>query len=271
MERRSTKTTSLIEDIAYIEGSKQTRFSHATIKITPSSENASCLNRKDKNDGINQNEGIIGFKFVANSDCDLLDIKPAQKSEASAQQEHTTPIIKISIKEDAPLLSAQNLLEDSADANGAKEIALHMEDAVNIGNGREHDFAITYGSFGSRFYLDGYQCFASATNLGPQRVSAKAAEVRAEQAESSRIYDFYHSSHLPNPEEIANSSTQAQPDIWFAGPTICARDIKRVSCKSRNITAEYSCHSIAAAKANRTTLREHLFRTTTAKHGAEAK
>lgn len=232
MERRSTKTTSLIEDIAYIEGSKQTRFSHATIKITPSSENASCLNRKDKNDGINQNEGIIGFKFVANSDCDLLDIKPAQKSEASAQQEHTTPIIKISIKEDAPLLSAQNLLEDSADANGAKEIALHMEDAVNIGNGREHDFAITYGSFGSRFYLDGYQCFASATNLGPQRVSAKKAEASTSLEKSSRIYDFYYSSHLPNPEEIANSSTQAQPDIWFAGPTICARDIKRVSCKS---------------------------------------
>ena len=137
MERRSTKTTSLIEDIADIEGSKHTRFSHATIKITPSSENGSCLNRKDKN------EGIIGFKFVANSDCNLLDIKPAQKSEASAQQEHTTPIIKISIKEDAPLLSAQNLLEDIADANGAKEIVLHMEDALNISNGREHDFAIT--------------------------------------------------------------------------------------------------------------------------------
>ncbi|MDK8337163.1 sialidase family protein [Gardnerella vaginalis] len=232
MERRSTKTTSLIEDIAYIEGSKQTRFSHATIKITPSSENASCLNRKDKNEEKNQNEGIIGFKFVANSDCDLLDIKPAQKSEASAQQEHTTPIIKISIKEDAPLLSAQNLLEDSADANGAKEIALHMEDAVNISNGREHDFAITYGSFGSRFYLDGYQCFASATNLGPQRVSTKEAEASTSLEKSSRIYDFYYSSHLPNPEEIANSATQAQPDIWFAGPTICARDIKRVSCKS---------------------------------------
>ncbi|MFP1698515.1 exo-alpha-sialidase [Gardnerella vaginalis] len=238
MERRSTKTTSLIEDIADIEGSKHTRFSHATIKITPSSEikkyseNASSINRKDKNDEINQNEGIIGFKFVANADCDLLDIKPVQKSEASAQQEHTTPIIKISIKEDAPLLSAQNLLEDSADANGAKEIALHMEDAVNIGNGREHDFAITYGSFGSRFYLDGYQCFASATNLGPQRVSAKEVEASASLEESSRIYDFYYSSHLPNPEEIANSSTQAQPDIWFAGPTICARDIKRVSCKT---------------------------------------
>ncbi|MFU0563702.1 exo-alpha-sialidase [Gardnerella vaginalis] len=232
MERRSTKTTSLIEDIAYIEGSKQTRFSHATIKITPSSENASCLNRKDKNEEKNQNEGIIGFKFVANSDCDLLDIKPAQKSEASAQQEHTTPIIKISIKEDAPLLSAQNLLEDSDDANGAKEIALHMEDAVNIGNGRKHDFAITYGSFGSRFYLDGYQCFVSATNLGPQRVSTKEAEASTSLEKSSRIYDFYYSNHLPNPEEIANSSTQAQPDIWFAGPTICARDIKRVSCKS---------------------------------------
>ncbi|MES5088566.1 sialidase family protein [Gardnerella sp. Marseille-Q9181] len=232
MERRSTKTTSLIEDIADIEGSKHTRFSHATIKITPSSENASCLNRKDKNEGINQNEGIIGFKFVANADCDLLDIKPAQKSEASAQQEHTTPIIKISIKEDAPLLSAQNLLEDIADANGAKEIVLHMEDALNISNGREHDFAITYGSFGSRFYLDGYQCFASATNLGPQRVSAKAAEACAATKKSSQIYDFYYSSHLPNPGEIANSSTQAQPDIWFAGPTICARDIKRVSCKT---------------------------------------
>lgn len=238
MERRSTKTTSLIEDIADIEGSKHTRFSHATIKITPSSEikkyseNASSINRKDKNEGINQNEGIIRFKFVANADCDLLHIKPAEKSQATAQQEHTTPIIKISIKEDAPLLSAQNLLEDNADANGAKEIALHMEDAVNIGNGREHDFAITCGSFGSRFYLDGYQCFASATNLGPQRVSAKEVEASASLEESSRIYDFYYSSHLPNPEEIANSSTQAQPDIWFAGPTICARDIKRVSCKT---------------------------------------
>lgn len=238
MERRSTKTTSLIEDIADIEGSEHTRFNHATIKITPSSEikkyseNESGINRKDKNEEINQNEGIIGFKFVANSDCDLLDIKPAQKSEASAQQEHTTPIIKISIKEDAPLLSAQNLLEDSADANGAKEIALQMEDALGACDGREHDFAITYGSFGSRFYLDGYQCFASATNLEPQRVSAKEAEASTSLEKSSQIYDFYYSNHLPNPEEIANSSTQAQPDIWFAGPTICARDIKRVSCKS---------------------------------------
>ena len=96
MERRSTKTTSLIEDIAYIEGSKQTRFSHATIKITPSSENkkysenASCLNRKDKNEEKNQNEGIIGFKFVANSDCELLNIKPAQKSEASTRKNYAT-------------------------------------------------------------------------------------------------------------------------------------------------------------------------------------
>lgn len=238
MERRSTKTTNLIEDIADIEGSTHTRFSHATIKITPSSEikkyseNASSINRKDKNDEINQNEGIIRFKFVANADCDLLHIKPAQKSPATALQEDATPIIKISIKEDAPLLSAQNLLEDSADANGAKETALHMEDALGACDGREHDFAVTYGSFGSRFYLDGYQCFASATNLGPQRVSEKAAEVCAAQAESSQIYDFYYSNHLPNSEEIANSSTQAQPDIWFAGATICARDIKRVSCKS---------------------------------------
>lgn len=238
MERRSTKTTNLIEDIADIEGSTHTRFSHATIKITPSSEikkyskNASSINRKDKNDEINQNEGIIRFKFVANTDCDLLNIKPAQKSPATALQEDATPIIKISIKEDAPLLVAQNLLEDSADANGAKEIALHMEDALGACDGREHDFAITYGSFGSRFYLDGYQCFASATNLGPQRVSEKEAEVCAAQAESSQIYDFYYSNHLPNPEEIANSATQAQPDIWFAGPTICARDIKHVACKS---------------------------------------
>lgn len=238
MERRSTKTTNLSGDIANIVGSEHTRFSHATIKITPSteikkySENTSEINRKDKNEEINQNEGIIRFKFVANTDCDLLHIKPAQKSEASALQEHATPIIKISIKEDAPLLVAQNLLEDSADTNGAEEIALHMEDALGACDGREHDFAITYGSFGSRFYLDGYQCFASATNLGPQRVSEKAAEVCAAQSESSQIYDFYYSNHLPNPEEIANSATQAQPDIWFAGPTICARDIKRVSCKS---------------------------------------
>ena len=238
MERRSTKTTNLGEEIANIGGSAHTRFNHAVIKITPSSEikkyseSASSINRKDKNDGINQNEGIIRFKFVANADCDLLNIKPAQKSQASAHQEHATPIIKISIKEDAPLLVAQNLLEDSADAKGAKEIALHMEDALGACDGREHDFAVTYGSFGSRFYLDGYQCFASATNLGPQRVSEKAAEVCAAQAESSQIYDFYYSNHLPNPEEIANSATQAQPDIWFAGPTICARDIKRISCKS---------------------------------------
>lgn len=238
MERRSTKTTNLGEEIANIGGSAHTRFNHAVIKITPSSEikkyseSASSINRKDKNDEINKNEGIIRFKFVANTDCDLLNIKPAQKSQASAHQEHATPIIKISIKEDAPLLVAQNLLEDSADANGAKEIALHMEDALGACDGREHDFAVTYGSFGSRFYLDGYQCFASATNLGPQRVSEKAAEVCAAQAESSQIYDFYYSNHLPNPEEIANSATQAQPDIWFAGPTICARDIKRVSCKS---------------------------------------
>lgn len=238
MERRSTKTTNLSVDIVNIAGSEHTRFNHATIKITPTSEikeyseNASSTNRKDKNDGINQNEGIIRFKFVANANCDLLNIKPAQKSQASTHQEHATPIIKISIKEDSPLLVAQNLLEDSADANGAKEIALHMEDALGACDGREHDFAITYGSFGSRFYLDGYQCFASATNLGPQRVSEKAAEVCAAQAESSQIYDFYYSNHLPNPEEIANSATQAQSDIWFAGPTICARDIKRVSCKS---------------------------------------
>ena len=74
MERRSTKTTNLGEEIANIGGSAHTRFNHTTIKITAASENSG--NRGNRG---NQNEGIIGFKFVANADCDLLNIKPAQK------------------------------------------------------------------------------------------------------------------------------------------------------------------------------------------------
>ena len=70
MERRSTKTTNLGEEIANIGGSAHTRFNHAVIKITPSSEikkyseSASSINRKDKNDGINQNEGIIRLSLI---------------------------------------------------------------------------------------------------------------------------------------------------------------------------------------------------------------
>lgn len=68
MERRSTKTTNLGEEIANIGGSAHAQFNHAVIKITPTSEirkyseNASGINREDKNDANNKNEGIKDSK-----------------------------------------------------------------------------------------------------------------------------------------------------------------------------------------------------------------
>ncbi|MBV7363328.1 exo-alpha-sialidase [Actinomycetaceae bacterium TAE3-ERU4] len=49
--------------------------------------------------------------------------------------------------------------------NGTFEI--EMEDTVGLTDSAPHYFAMTFGDFGTRFYLDGYQCFSSATNFGP--------------------------------------------------------------------------------------------------------
>lgn len=48
-------------------------------------------------------------------------------------------------------------------------IVLDVEDTYGVQFGGVHDLHITFGDFGTRIYLDGYQAFACATNICPSK------------------------------------------------------------------------------------------------------
>ena len=59
-------------------------------------------------------------------------------------------------------------------------IELDIEDTFGVGLGGRHDLTLTFGEFGTRVYLDGYQCFANATNLVPARYAEQGIIETAE-------------------------------------------------------------------------------------------
>ncbi|XCB29310.1 hypothetical protein RQN30_08645 [Arcanobacterium hippocoleae] len=69
-----------------------------------------------------------------------------------------------------------------------QEVRLDIEDAVGLTDGTWHSFAITCGEFGSRIFLDGYQCFSGTASLAFGVLLAdSAADVRLQIENSAGI------------------------------------------------------------------------------------
>ncbi|MUH59521.1 LamG domain-containing protein [Bifidobacterium canis] len=102
-------------------------------------------------------------------------------------------------------------------------IRLDMEDTYGILLGGEHTVALTFGGFGIRVYLDGYQCFACATNLNPARFGERSA-VRT----NSGVYLLGVHSGAETSEQIAVQVAASVPDVEFAAATIADFDVERM-------------------------------------------
>lgn len=101
-------------------------------------------------------------------------------------------------------------------------ITLDMEDTLGLNTNTEHTIHITFGDFGTRIYLDGYQCFACATNLVPSRIGESGTFET-----DSAVTDFQIMGTHISSQEIANSISVPQPTISFASASVAPRDLAK--------------------------------------------
>lgn len=157
--------------------------------------------------------------------------------------------LQIGLYDSRPRIEARNLIADTNDPCGACNLTLLIEDAFGLTDGVSHTLTITCGTFGTRFYIDGYQCFASATNLGLHRLQSdstsinvtlnnqrcftwnitRAASWTTQQANSNdTVTSVQYTPTLLTPETIASSVIPTTADICFAGPTLAERDLRKL-------------------------------------------
>lgn len=171
-----------------------------------------------------KNQGSIFLTFTTVHDCLLFQYFKESSSR-----------LRLSIANGTPLFEAANLPEDPHDSNGATNITLAMEDAFGANDGNPHTIAMTFGDFGTRWYLDGYQCFESATNFSPSRLGNTPC---LEQGESVTDFEYYHK--IISSTSLAQQTPTPIPDIYFAGPTLADRDLARLAAqKSGSLHAQF--------------------------------
>ncbi len=88
----------------------------------------------------------------------------------------------------------QTSLQFSVAIDDEAPIALDMEDALGLTTGTPHTVHFTFGDFGTRVYLDGYQCFACASNLSPTRIANTGTIIAGEASDSLEILEYAISS-----------------------------------------------------------------------------
>ncbi|KAB8294422.1 sialidase family protein [Bifidobacterium avesanii] len=136
------------------------------------------------------------------------------------------PSLTLGVRDGHLLLEARRLSPDPRDSNAADDLMLDMDDACGIEPGTAHDITLTFGAFGTRIFLDGYQCFACATNLSPARV-APAGEFIADAPAGATTIAIHDEPW--DAGRIANASDPPEHDIAFAGPALAARDVARIA------------------------------------------
>lgn len=103
-------------------------------------------------------------------------------------------------------------------------IRLDIEDTYGILFGGTHRVTITFGDFGTRVYLDGYQSFACATNICPSEFSESGTfEV------SDTVSEFAIDRNALTSEQIAAHTPMPQPDIEFADAKLADFDVRHIS------------------------------------------
>ena len=104
-------------------------------------------------------------------------------------------------------------------------IVLDVEDTYGVQFGGVHDLHITFGDFGTRIYLNGYQAFACATNICPSKYAQTGVFHCANEAHIGveRLECF---PEAWTSERIQGSVPVPQPDIEFAAAYLADKDVK---------------------------------------------
>ncbi|WP_288923219.1 exo-alpha-sialidase [uncultured Bifidobacterium sp.] len=118
----------------------------------------------------------------------------------------------------------QTSLQFSVAIDGDVPIILDMEDALGLTTGTPHTVHFTFGDFGTRVYLDGYQCFACASNLSPTRIADTGTIIAGQASDSLEILEYAISS-----EQIAAHAAIPQPTISFASASLAPRDLAKAT------------------------------------------
>lgn len=138
------------------------------------------------------------------------------------------PYLCLAVRDGHLTLTARSLSPDPADPNAQSHVSLDIEDAFGLDPGTIHEAALTFGAFGTRIYLDGYQCFACAGNLNPSRVHPSGAfDLGSPNAIACNAF-------LVDPVDwdavrIAEHAAAAKPDIVFASDRLSPRDTDRIA------------------------------------------
>lgn len=116
--------------------------------------------------------------------------------------------------------------------SGDAPVNLDMEDTVGVSDGEWHSIVITTGDFGSKIYLDGYQCFSATANLAPGVVAPEGTEapshyeLHESPALSTRGFTF--TAETLSDTDIVALSARPEPLIEFAASGLSLYDVKQV-------------------------------------------
>ncbi|MBT1179368.1 sialidase family protein [Bifidobacterium vespertilionis] len=173
--------------------------------------------------------GTLHVTFITQGDGTICRAMPepttgsAADTDAAGTSQSPAAFLAIGVRDGHARIEARHMRADPHDPNAPSDVTLDMEDAFGLTNGTTHELTLTFGQFGTRIHLDGYQCFASASNLAPIRLANAG---RFELAKEASIETF------PEPldaECIARTAAAVEPDIIFAGPDLAPRDIGRIA------------------------------------------
>ena len=159
-------------------------------------------------------EGTIACRFRAHADDRIFDAVNGSANDA--------PLLICAIEHDALRVRA---------TTPRQHVDFDIEDTTGIADGAMHTFALTFGEFGTRVYLDGSQCFSGTANLCPTTLTGTEGSGQGAirlAGPSIDVTDMrLHATPLTS-ESIAALTPRPAPDIDFAAAQLAPRDVRRV-------------------------------------------
>ncbi len=124
-------------------------------------------------------------------------------------------------------------------SNDRAKFSLDMEDTASLTDDTWHSFAMSSTPAGSKYYLDGYQCFSSTADLRPNAIHGASLASYIPDAGIELRNEQTFDEELPS-TRILSIAMQPEPLIEFAAANLSAYDVKEVSeLKSGSIFLRY--------------------------------
>lgn len=165
---------------------------------------------------LRDHQGCLSLSFSTTADSIILTARAIATPTASAAPR----MLRLCVRQSALFLITDTLTGRNT---------LDMEDTTGVDDGATHLFVMIFGNFGTRFYLDGYQCFSCATNLGPWELGENGIIELPEADASLRVDNFSFSSRVPSADTIAAKATRPTPDIEFSAEFLSQRDLAKAA------------------------------------------